>query len=157
MCYTDNPNFRVEEGCMQKIVTFLVYNDRAEEAVNLYVSIFKNAKIKNIVHLGGEVPGTPAKFLHATFEIDGQEFQAINGGPHFTFTEGISLSVNCETQDEIDYLWRKLSADGGKEVQCGWLTDKFGVSWQIVPTILGKLMGDPDREKAGRVMNALMQ
>ena len=142
---------------MQKIITFLVYNDRAEEAVNLYVSVFKDAKIKSIVHMDGEVPGTPAKFLHATFEIEGQEFQAINGGPHFSFTEGISLSVNCETQEEIDYLWEKLSADGGKEVQCGWLTDKFGVSWQIVPTVLGKMMSDNDRVKAGRVMNALMQ
>ena len=99
----------------------------------------------------------PSKFLHATFEIEGQEFQAINGGPHFSFSEGISPSVNCETPEEIDYLWAKLSADGGKEVQCGWLTDKFGVSWQIVPTILGKMMSDSDRAKAGRVMNALMQ
>ena len=140
---------------MQKIVTFLVFNDQAEEAVNLYVSVFKNAKIKNLVRMGGEVPGTPANFLHATFEIEGQEFQAINGGPHFSFTEGISLFVNCDTQEELDELWEKLS-EGGKEVQCGWLTDRFGVSWQIVPTILGKLMGDKDRAKAGRVMQAIM-
>ncbi|HEY4901587.1 MAG TPA: VOC family protein [Terriglobales bacterium] len=141
---------------MQKIVTFLVFNDQAEEAVSLYVSVFKNSKIKNIVHMGGEVPGTPTKFLHATFELEGQEFQAINGGPHFSFAQGISLFVNCETQDEVDELWDKLS-EGGEIQQCGWLKDKFGVSWQIIPTALIKLMGDKDRVKAGRVMQAMLQ
>ena len=141
---------------MRKIITFLTFNDQAEEAVNLYVSVFKNSKIKNIVHMGAEVPGTPAKFLHATFELEGQEFQAINGGPHFSFAQGISLFVNCETQEEVDELWDKLS-EGGEIQQCGWLKDKFGVSWQIIPTTLIKLMSDKDRVKAGRVMQAMLQ
>ena len=141
---------------MPKITTFLTFNDQAEEAVNLYVSVFTNSKIRNIVHMGGEVPGTPAKFLHATFELEGQEFQAINGGPYFSFAQGISLFVNCESQEEVDDLWDKLS-EGGEIQQCGWLKDKFGVSWQIIPTALGKMMSDKDRVKAGRVMQAMLQ
>ena len=141
---------------MQKIVPFLVYNDQAEEAVKFYVSVFKNSKVVNMVRMGEEVPKVGAKFVHATFELEGQEFQAINGGPHFSFAQGISLFVNCETQEEVDELWDKLS-EGGEIQQCGWLKDKFGVSWQIIPTALGKLMGDKDPAKAGRVMKAMLQ
>jgi predicted 3-demethylubiquinone-9 3-methyltransferase (glyoxalase superfamily) len=139
---------------MQKITTFLTFDNQAEAAVNLYTSIFKNSKITSISRYP---QGTPAagSVMTAAFELDGQEFIALNGGPSFSFSQGFSLMVSCETQAEIDELWSKLT-EGGKEVACGWLTDRFGVSWQIVPSILGKLMTDKDPAKAGRVGQALM-
>ena len=135
---------------MQKITTFLWYNDNAEEAANFYISIFKNGKILT------KMPGPGGKLLGLTFELEGQEFQALNGGPHFKFTEAISLFVSCDTQEEIDDKWEKLSA-GGEKSRCGWLKDKYGLSWQIVPPILGKLLGDKDRAKAQRVLEAMMK
>jgi|SRR4051812_3776181 len=140
---------------MQKITTFLTFNGRAEEAVNLYTSVFKNAKVTTTSRYGDAGPGPKGTLMVATFEIEGQTFIALNGGPSFTFSQGISLLVNCETQAEVDELWEKLS-EGGQKQPCGWLTDRFGVSWQIVPTILGKLMSDPDPQKAGRVMKAML-
>ena len=136
---------------MQKITPFLWYDNNAEEAANFYTSIFKNSKIVS------KMPGPDGKLLGATFILDGQEFQALNGGPMFKFTEAISLFVKCETQKEIDYFWEKFTADGGQESMCGWLKDKFGLSWQIIPPILGELLGDKDRAKAGRVMQAMMK
>jgi predicted 3-demethylubiquinone-9 3-methyltransferase (glyoxalase superfamily) len=141
---------------MQKITTFLTFNNQAEEAVNFYTSLFKNSKITSTTRYPESVPGPKGALMTAAFELDGQEFVALNGGPTFNFSQGISLMVNCETQAEIDELWSKLTA-GGKEVACGWVTDRFGVSWQIVPSILGKLMGDKDPVKAGRVGQALMK
>jgi predicted 3-demethylubiquinone-9 3-methyltransferase (glyoxalase superfamily) len=141
---------------MQKITTFLTYNNQAEEAVKLYTSIFKNSKITSTSRYGEAGPGAKGSVMTMTFEIDGQEFIALNGGPSFKFSQGISLTVNCETQAEVDEYWEKLS-EGGQKIQCGWLTDKFGVSWQITPTILGKLMTDKDPAKSARVMKAMMQ
>jgi predicted 3-demethylubiquinone-9 3-methyltransferase (glyoxalase superfamily) len=141
---------------MQKITTFLWFNDQAEEAMNFYTAIFKNSKISSVSRYGEGGPGPQGSVMTATFELDGQEFMALNGGPLFTFTEAISFFVNCETQVEVDELWEKLT-EGGEESQCGWLKDKFGLSWQIVPSVLGELLNDPDAEKAGRVMNAMLQ
>ena len=141
---------------MQKIVPFLWFNDKAEEAMHFYVSTFKNSRVGKVSRYEGDGPGLKGSVMTATFQLEGQEFMALNGGPHFTFSPAISFFVNCETQNEVDELWDKLSA-GGKELQCGWLQDKFGVAWQIIPTALGKLMNDPDREKAGRVMKAMLQ
>ncbi len=141
---------------MQKIVTFLWFNDQAEEAANYYISLFKNSKIKSVRRYGDAGPGPKGTVMSVTFELEGQEFYALNGGPHFQFTPAISLFVNCETQEEVDELWDKLSA-GGRKDRCGWLTDKFGLTWQIIPTALGRLMGDPDPQKAGRVMKAMLQ
>ncbi|HLC02792.1 MAG TPA: VOC family protein [Anaerolineales bacterium] len=140
----------------RKIVTFLTFKDRAEEAVNLYVSLFKNSKILSIVRMGADAPGVKGTLLHATFQLDGQEFMAMDGGPYFSFGQGTSLFVNCETQEEVDLLWEKLS-EGGEKQQCGWLKDKFGVSWQIIPTALGEMMQDKDPEKAKRVMEAMLK
>lgn len=141
---------------MQKITPFLWFDDQAEEAANFYVSLFKNSRIKDVSRYGDSGPGTKGKVMVIRFELDDVEFTALNGGPQFKFTEAISLLVNCETQAEVDSLWEKLSA-GGKKDRCGWLKDKYGLSWQIVPTVLGKLMSDPDREKANRVMKAMLQ
>ena len=143
---------------MQKIIPFLWFDDQAEEAMNFYTSIFKNSKVGSVTHMSDEVPGPKGKVMTATFQLAGQEFMALNGGPvpGFKFNESISFFVNCETQSEVDELWGKLSA-GGEESQCGWLKDKFGVSWQIVPTILGELLGDKDPEKAQRVTHAMLQ
>jgi predicted 3-demethylubiquinone-9 3-methyltransferase (glyoxalase superfamily) len=141
---------------MQKITTFLWFDDQAEEAANFYVSLFKNSKITNVSRYPEGSPGPVGKVMTTAFELDGQEFIALNGGPQFPFTEAISLFVNCETQREVDELWEKLS-DGGEKSQCGWLKDKFGLSWQIVPTALGRLLGDKDPEKAKRVMQAMLQ
>jgi predicted 3-demethylubiquinone-9 3-methyltransferase (glyoxalase superfamily) len=135
---------------MKKITPFLWFDDQAEEAMNFYVSVFKNSKVLNIS------PGPNGKAFSVSFELDGEEFTALNGGPLFKFTEAISFFVNCETQGEVDYLWEKLTADG-EEVQCGWLKDKFGLSWQIVPTALGELLGDPDPVKSQRVMQAMLK
>ncbi len=141
---------------MQKITPFLWFDDNAEEAVNFYISLFKNSKITNISRYGEAGPGKKGTVMSETFILDGQEFQALNGGPVFTFSPAISFFVNCETQDEVDRLWEKLSEDGEKG-QCGWLKDKYGVSWQIVPTILGELMQDKDPEKSRRVTEAMLK
>ena len=135
---------------MQKITPFLWFDDQAEEAMNFYVSVFKNSKILSVS------PEPNGKAFTVTFELDGQEFIALNGGPNFKFTEAISFFVNCETQAEVDELWEKLSA-GGEEGQCGWLKDKYGLSWQIVPSTLGELMSDPDPAKSQRVMQAMLK
>jgi predicted 3-demethylubiquinone-9 3-methyltransferase (glyoxalase superfamily) len=135
---------------MQKINPFLWYDDKAEEAMNFYTSIFKNSKIESLI------PGPNGSVMSGTFQLEGQKFMAINGGPHFKFSPAISLFVNCETQQEVDELWEKLS-EGGEKQRCGWLQDKFGVSWQIIPTVLGELLHDKDAEKSGRVMNAMLQ
>jgi predicted 3-demethylubiquinone-9 3-methyltransferase (glyoxalase superfamily) len=141
---------------VQKITTFLTFNDQAEEAVNLYVSTFKNSEILGIGRYGDAGPGPKGSVMSITFTLEGQEFYALNGGPSFAFREGMSLFVNCETQKEVDDLWEKLSA-GGEKGQCGWLKDRFGVSWQIVPSALGELLGDKDPQKAQRVMQAMLQ
>ena len=145
---------------MQKITPFLWFDDKAEEAVNAYVSIFPNSKIQMIARYGEEgaaVAGRPkGSVMTVKFQLDGQEFIALNGGPHFKFTEAISFTVNCKTQEEVDSLWEKLSA-GGEKGRCGWLKDKYGLSWQIVPTILGELMAGKDPKKSGKVMEALLK
>jgi predicted 3-demethylubiquinone-9 3-methyltransferase (glyoxalase superfamily) len=138
---------------MQKIRPFLWFDGRAEEAANFYVSVFKDGKIVGISRYGDDEPGG---VMTATFEIEGQEFVALNGGPQFTFTPAISFFVSCETQAEVDELWAKLT-EGGEESQCGWLKDKFGVSWQIIPTTLMELMSDPDDEKSSHVMQAMLK
>jgi len=141
---------------MQKITTFLMFNDQTEEAVNFYVSTFKNAKIVSATRYGEEGPGPAGTIMSATFQLEGQHFMAFNGGPHFSFTEGISLFVSCQTQEEVDELWEKLS-EGGEKEQCGWVKDKFGVSWQIIPTALMEMLGDPDPEKAQRATQAMLK
>ena len=141
---------------MQKITPFLWFDGKAEEAAKFYTSIFKNSKLGQIRRYGDAGPGPKGSVLTASFSIEGQEFVALNGGPQFTFTPAISFFVNCETQEEVDEFWDKLS-EGGKKSRCGWLQDKFGVSWQIVPTALGKLLSDPDPEKSSRVMKAMLQ
>ncbi len=141
---------------MQKITTFLWFDNQAEEAVKFYTSIFKNSKIGTIARYGDAGPGPKGSVMTATFQLEGQEFVALNGGPIYKFTPAISFAVNCETQEEVDYYWEKLS-QGGAEVQCGWVTDKYGVSWQIVPTILHKLLQDKDAAKSKRVMQAMLQ
>src|ERR1700694_4488840 len=140
---------------MQKITPFLWFDGKAEEAMNFYVSIFKNSKVGSITRYGEAGPGPMGTVMSATFQLDGQDFFALNGGPQFKFTPAISLFVNCETQQEVDELWKKLSA-GGSEEQCGWLKDKYGLSWQIIPTVLGKMLGDRDPAKANRVMQAML-
>jgi len=141
---------------MQKITPFLWFNDQAEEAMHFYTSIFKNSKVGQISRYGKGGPGPEGKVMSATFQLEGQEFMALNGGPLFQFTEAISFFVNCETQEEVDELWEKLSA-GGEKSRCGWLKDKYGLSWQIVPTILGELLSDKDAAKSQRVMQAMLK
>src|SRR5215831_5752503 len=141
---------------MQKITPFLWFDDQAEEAAMFYTSIFKNSKVSHVSRHGDGGMGVKGKAMTVTFQLDGQNFMALNGGPQFTFTPAISLFVNCETQEEVDELWEKLSA-GGKKERCGWVKDKYGLSWQIVPTVLGQLMQAKDPEKSRRVMAALMQ
>lgn len=141
---------------MQKITTFLWFNDQAEEAMKFYVSIFKNSRVVDVSRYSEGSPGPAGKVMTATFELEGQQFIALNGGPEFHFTEAISLLVSCETQQEIDDLWRKLTA-GGEEGQCGWLKDKYGLSWQIVPRVLVEMLNDPDAKKSQRVMAALLK
>lgn len=141
---------------MQKIVPFLWFNDQAEEAMNHYVSIFPDSKVLNVMRYGDAGPGPKGTVMAVTFQLAGQEFRALNGGPQFKFTEAISLYVNCETQAEVDELWEKLSR-GGEPGPCGWLKDKYGLSWQIVPTALGEMLQDKDAEKANRVMQAMLQ
>ena len=141
---------------MQKITPFLWFDGRAEEAMHFYVSIFKNSKAGSITRYGDAGPGPKGTVMVATFQLDGQEFIALNGGPQFTFSPAISFVVNCETQEEVDAFWEKLS-EGGEKLQCGWLRDKYGVSWQIVPTVLGEMMQDKDAERSQRVMKAMLQ
>jgi predicted 3-demethylubiquinone-9 3-methyltransferase (glyoxalase superfamily) len=141
---------------MQKITPFLWFESQAEEAVNFYTSIFKNSRILNVARYGEAGPGPAGSVMTATFELEGQEFTALNGGPQYKFTEAISFMVNCKTQKEVDELWEKLSA-GGEEGPCGWLKDKFGVSWQIIPTALGEMLSDPNPAKAQRVMEAMLK
>ncbi len=141
---------------MQKIVTFLWFDREAEEAMNFYLSVFPDSKVLSVSRYPEGSPGPAGEVMVASFELGGQEFQALNGGPQFKFTEAISLMVNCETQAEVDNYWEKLTANGGEESMCGWLKDKYGLSWQIVPTALGKLMSDPDPEKSQRVMQAML-
>ena len=141
---------------MQRITPFLWFDHQAEEATNFYVSIFKNSKIGQVSRYGDAGPGPKGTILTVSFELQGQQFIALNGGPKFKFSPAISFVVNCETQQEIDAYWEKLSA-GGRIDQCGWLSDKYGLSWQIVPTSLGELMSSKDPEKSGRVMKALLQ
>ena len=141
---------------MQKITPFLWFDNNCEEAMNFYVSVFKNSKVLSVSRYGEAGPGPKGTVMTGTFQLDGQEFMALNGGPHFKFTEAISLFVNCETQQEVDELWEKLS-EGGAKSQCGWLKDKYGLSWQIVPTVLGELLHDKDPEKSKRVMEAMLQ
>ena len=145
---------------MQKIAPFLWFDGKAEEAANFYVSVFKNSRIGGVARYGeagAKASGRPkGSVMTVAFQLDGQEFVALNGGPHFKFTEAISLVVNCETQAEIDELWEKLSA-GGEEGRCGWLKDKYGMSWQIVPIAIGKLMQDPDAGKSEKVMQAVLK
>lgn len=134
----------------QKITPFLWFNGNIEEAINLYTSVFKNTKVYFANKVGG-------KIMNAKFQLEGQDFMALDGGPHYSFTPAISMFVNCHTQEEVDYYWDKLIADGGKPSRCGWLVDKFGLSWQIVPSILGSLLGDPDPDKSRRAMEAMLQ
>lgn len=141
---------------MQTITPFLWFGNNAEEAMNFYTAIFKDSKVGNISRYPEGSPGTAGAVMTASFELNGQRFMVLNGGPTFKFTEAISLYVSVETQEEVDELWSKLS-EGGAEGRCGWLKDKFGLSWQIIPTALGKLMGDSDREKSQRVMQAMLK
>lgn len=147
---------RIEQPGTQKITTFLWFNNNAEEAVNFYVSVFKNAKILNSARYGDVGPGPKGSIMTIGFQLEGQEFTALNGGPQFTFSEAISLVVHCKTQEEVDYFWDKLSA-GGEKVECGWLKDQFGLSWQIVPDVLMELLQDSDSRKTQRVMQAMLK
>ena len=141
---------------MQKITPFLWFDNQAEEAVDLYVSTFKNSRIDSIARYGAGGPGPEGSVMTIAFQLDGQDFVALNGGPVFAFTPAISFYVSCRTQEEVDHFWEKLTA-GGEEEQCGWLKDRYGLSWQIVPTALVEMLQDPDPEKAHRVMNAMLQ
>ena len=146
---------------MQKITPFLWYDNKAEEAANFYCSIFKNSRVGRVTRYEGEgakASGKPAgSVMTVAFELEGQTFTAINGGPHFKFTEAVSFVVNCETQEDVDYFWERLTADGGAESQCGWLKDKYGLSWQVVPTILVEIFQDKDTAKSQAAMKALLQ
>lgn len=141
---------------MQKITPFLWFDGKAEEAANFYVSVFKDAKVVSVTRYGEAGPGPKGTAMSVIFQLEGQEFFALNGGPQFTFTPAISFFVSCETQQEVDELWEKLSA-GGQKNRCGWLADKYGLSWQIIPSILGKMLQDKDAGKSTKVMQAMMQ
>ena len=141
---------------MQKITPFLWFDDKAEEAMNFYVSVFRNSRIVSVTRYGEAGPGPKGTVMSATFQLEGQEFYALNGGPQFTFTPAISLFVNCKTQEEVDELWEKLS-QGGRKDRCGWLQDRYGLSWQIIPTVLGEMLRDQDPEKSKRVMQAMLK
>ncbi len=141
---------------MQKISPFLWFNGQAEEAANHYVNVFKNSKINNVARYGENMPMPAGTAMTVSFELDGQKFTALNGGPHFTFNESVSFVIDCKDQDEVDYYWESLLAGGGTESQCGWLKDKFGLSWQVVPRRLIELASDADKAKSGRAMQAMM-
>src|SRR6267142_2198358 len=147
---------KCERDYMQKITPFLWFDGKAEEAMNFYISIFKNSKVLSISRYGEAGPGPKGTVMTTKFELNGQEFIALNGGPQFTFTEAISFVVNCETQHEVDSLWEKLS-EGGQKSRCGWLKDKYGLSWQVIPTVLVELLQDKDAAKSNRVMQAMLQ
>jgi predicted 3-demethylubiquinone-9 3-methyltransferase (glyoxalase superfamily) len=140
---------------IQKITPFLWFDGQAEQAAAFYTSVFPNSKILKTVRQGQAGPGAPGSVLTVEFELEGLKFVGLNGGPHFKFTEAVSFVVNCQTQEEVDHYWTKLSA-GGAEIECGWLKDKFGLAWQIVPSVLPQYLGDADPAKAGRVMKAMM-
>ncbi|NLR66850.1 VOC family protein [Chitinophaga varians] len=140
----------------QKITPFLWFNDNAEDAINFYKGIFKNAEVGGINRYPAGAPLPEGTLMTATFQLEDLSFVALNGGPHFTFTEAVSFVISTETQEETDHYWNSLIADGGQEGQCGWLKDKFGLSWQVVPTLLARLLGAADRQKAGRAMQAMM-
>jgi len=142
---------------MPKISPFLWYDTQAEEAANLYTSIFPNSKILAVARYGDAGPGPKGSVMTVQFQLDGQEIIALNGGPIYKFTEAFSLSVDCKTQEEVDRYWTKLTADGGQEGPCGWCKDKFGLSWQITPSLLGQMLSDTDRKKAARVMEVMMK
>jgi predicted 3-demethylubiquinone-9 3-methyltransferase (glyoxalase superfamily) len=142
---------------VQGITPFLWYENEAEEAANFYVSLFPNSKIRGVTRYPEGSPGEAGTVMTVDFELNGQPFVALNGGPEFKFTEAVSFLINCETQEEVDELWERLSADGGEQGPCGWLKDKYGLSWQVVPTRLEELIRDPDPEKSQRVMQAMMQ
>lgn len=142
---------------MQKIAPFLWFNGQAEEAANLYTSIFRNSRITEIQRYGEAGPGETGSVMSVSFELEGQAFIALNGGPAFTFSPAISFFVHCETQDEVDALWTKLGEGGGEPRQCGWISDRFGVTWQIVPTALGRMLRDKDAGKSKRVMQAMLK
>ena len=142
---------------MPKISPFLWFDDQAEQAVDLYVSLFPNSRVKKVVRYGSSGPGPAGQVMTVAFELDGMPINALNGGPHFSFTEAVSFVVDCEDQAEVDRYWDALTADGGKPSQCGWLKDRFGLSWQIVPKVLPELLGDPDPEKARRATAAMMK
>jgi predicted 3-demethylubiquinone-9 3-methyltransferase (glyoxalase superfamily) len=160
MAYGTNTGNANKQNVMQKITACLWFNDQAEEAMRFYVSVFKNSKVGRVTRYGeagAKVSGRPkGSVMTATFEIEGQEFMALNGGPHFTLSEAVSFIVKCDTQDEIDTFWEKLS-EGGEKGVCGWLKDKFGLSWQIIPTVLSDMMQDKDANKTNRVMQAILQ
>jgi predicted 3-demethylubiquinone-9 3-methyltransferase (glyoxalase superfamily) len=141
----------------QKITPFLWFDTQAEEAMKFYTSVFKNSRIGAIARYSEAGPGPAGSVMTATFELEGQEFIALNAGSHFKFNEAISFVIDCETQEEVDYYWEKLTADGGEESQCGWLKDKFGLSWQVVPSILSKLYSSGDAQKSKRVMQVMMK
>jgi predicted 3-demethylubiquinone-9 3-methyltransferase (glyoxalase superfamily) len=147
---------RAKEHIMQKVITCLGFDRQAEEAIQFYTSVVPNSRILGMFRCGDAGPFPKGTLLAGSFVLDGQEFMAINGGPQFTHTVGMSIVIRCETQAEIDRLWEKLS-EGGQQVQCGWLTDRFGVSWQIVPRVLPELLGDPDPSKSAKVMQAMLQ
>jgi predicted 3-demethylubiquinone-9 3-methyltransferase (glyoxalase superfamily) len=142
---------------MQKITPYLWFDNNAEEAINFYTSLFKNSKIIEMSRYPEGVPGQSGQVMTATFELEGQQFMALNGGPQFKFNESVSFLVDCDSQEEVDHFWNKLTENGGEEQPCGWLKDKFGLSWQIIPRILGELMTDPDPAKSQRVMQAMLQ
>ena len=142
---------------MQKISPFLWFDTQAEEAARFYVSIFDNSRIGTVTRYGDAGPGPKGSAMTVAFELEGQQFIALNGGPHFKFSEAVSFAIDCKTQDEVDRYWNALTADGGAEQPCGWLKDKFGLSWQVNPTILGKMLDDPDPQKAKRVMEAMLK
>ncbi len=142
---------------MSKITPFLWFDNQAEEAMNFYVSLFDNSKIVNVSRYGEGAPVPAGTVMSASFELDGQTVMALNGGPMYQLTEAFSFFVSCETQEEVDHFWNNLTANGGEEGQCGWLKDKFGLSWQIVPSALGQMLGDPDPDKSRRTMEAMLK
>jgi predicted 3-demethylubiquinone-9 3-methyltransferase (glyoxalase superfamily) len=146
-----------EKMMTQKITPFLWFDSQAEEAANFYVSVFKDAELLEVTRLPEGAPGPAGSVMTASFRLFGQDFVALNGGPAFNFTEAVSFLIDCKDQEEVDYYWNTLTADGGEESQCGWLKDKYGLSWQVIPRILMELMSDPDPVKAGRVTQAMLQ
>ncbi len=143
---------------MNAVTPSLTFKDHAEDAIKLYTSVIKNSKIGNIMRSEGDsTPLAKGTVLHASFELDGREFTAMDGGPSFSFSEGFSMVATCDTQEELDNIWKRLSSDGGEEGRCGWLKDRFGVSWQVIPSALGEMMGDPKSGNPGKVMEALLK